>query len=186
MTDAPQTVLTVDDEPSLTELYAAWLADAYEVRQANDAAAALDAVASDFDPDVVLLDRQMPETTGDELLDTLRAEGVDCPVVMVTAVDPEFDVVSMPFDDYLVKPVGRDEVARTVEASLTRESYDEQVRDYFALARKRAVLEASTAVKEVHDHPAYRELQRELDRVSQTADRTRDDLIHRERPFEHD
>jgi uncharacterized membrane protein YfbV (UPF0208 family) len=77
-------------------------------------------------------------------------------------------------------------VTRTVEASLTRETYDEQVRDYFALARKRAVLEASTAVSDVHEHPAYRELQRELERVSRTADRTRDDLIRRERPLEHE
>ncbi|ADQ67014.1 response regulator with chey-like receiver, aaa-type ATPase, and DNA-binding domains [Halogeometricum borinquense DSM 11551] len=184
MSDAPQTVLTVDDERSLTELYAAWLSDAYEVRQANSAADALRTVASGLDPDVVLLDRQMPQMTGDDVLTELRAEGVDCPVVMVTAVDPGFDIVSMPFDDYLVKPVTNEEVQRTVAASLTRETYDEQVRRYFTLARKKAVLETSSAVTDVRSNPTSQELRRELEHVSHTADRTRDELLRRGRPLE--
>ncbi len=43
--------------------------------------------------------------SGDEVLDTIAERGIDPAVVMVTAVDPDFDIVEMPFDEYLTKPV---------------------------------------------------------------------------------
>lgn len=135
------TVLVVDDERGLADLYAIWLEDDYDVRTAYNGSEALDAL----DPavDVVLLDRQMPDISGDEVLAEVRDRGIDCRVAMVTAVEPELDIIDLGFDDYLRKPVDRETLLATVERLVRRATYDTTVTDYFATARKHALLSES-------------------------------------------
>lgn len=135
------TVLVVDDEEGLADLYAIWLRDRYTVETAYDGEAAL--AALDEDVDVVLLDRQMPGVSGDDVLETVRERGLDCRVAMVTAVEPELDIVDLGFDDYLRKPVDRETLRETVDRLLRRSAYDETVQRYFAAARKHALLTES-------------------------------------------
>ncbi|MCD2199350.1 response regulator [Halobacterium sp. KA-4] len=135
------TVLVVDDEEGLADLYAIWLRDRYTVETAYDGEAALTAL--DEDVDVVLLDRQMPGVSGDDVLETIRERGLDCRVAMVTAVEPELDIVDLGFDDYLRKPVDRETLRETVDRLLRRSAYDETVQRYFAAARKHALLTES-------------------------------------------
>jgi len=116
------TVLVVDDDVALAELYAAWLSDTYEVTTATDGEAAL-ARAAEGDVDVLLLDRRMPGTSGDEVLDALRERGDDCRTAMVTGVDPDFDVLDVPFDDYLVKPVTAEDLRGVVRTLLALDEY---------------------------------------------------------------
>ncbi|CQH54524.1 receiver box response regulator [Halobacterium hubeiense] len=144
-TDEPSadeaTVLVVDDEEGLADLYAIWLRDRYTVETAYDGEAALDAL--DEDVDAVLLDRQMPGVSGDDVLDAIRERGLDCRVAMVTAVEPELDIVDLGFDDYLRKPVDRETLRETVDRLLRRSTYDDTVQQYFAAARKHALLTES-------------------------------------------
>jgi DNA-binding response OmpR family regulator len=186
MTDTSPTVIAVDDEPSLTDLYEAWLDGDYDVRTAQSGIDALSLLKSAVDPAVVLLDREMPELTGDELLVRLRERGVDCPVVLVTGLEPRPDVVDLPFDDYLCKPVSRSDLVGTVEASLVRRRYDGALREYFALARKKAVLETSERAREFRRSEAYRRLVQELERAADEADLVRDDALVQERPVEYE
>ncbi|MFB6176845.1 MAG: response regulator transcription factor, partial [Halobaculum sp.] len=98
MTDQSPTVLVVDDEQQVADAYALRLQMEYDdVRKAYGGQEALDTV--DETVDVVLLDRRMPDYSGGEVLEKMRERGLDCSVIMVTAVDPDFDIVSMPFDD---------------------------------------------------------------------------------------
>ena len=139
MTDNAQTkVLVVDDESAITEMYALWLDDDYAVETANDGATALATMSSATD--VVLLDRRMPDLSGEEVLSTIRDQGWDCRVAMVTGVTPDADVIEMGFDDYLVKPVDREELTATVQALERRAAYDRRARELYALAAKRATL----------------------------------------------
>ncbi|MFC7128046.1 response regulator [Haloferax chudinovii] len=174
--DGPPTILAVDDEPSLTTLYEAWLADDYRVETASSAEAALELVAEESF-DAAMLDRQMPGGTGDEVLSELRARNHDFPVVMVTGVDPDTDIVEMPFDDYLVKPVGKREVRRVVRSLVARGSYNDQLREYFALARKRAVLEAACDRETLEDSASYRALTASVDDAAARADAARAELL---------
>ena len=100
MSDRP-VVVVVDDEPDLAELYTAWLGDSYDVRTAYGGEEAVELINADAD--VALVDRLMPEKSGDEVLSTVREQGYDCRVAMVTAVEPDFDIIEMGFDAYLVK-----------------------------------------------------------------------------------
>lgn len=149
-------VLVVDDQPEVADLYATWLEEGKEVEVAYDGEDALATLEDDFD--VVLLDRQMPGVTGDDVLAAIDDRGLDCRVVMVTAVRPDFDVVELPFDDYVVKPVGREDLLETVDEMLAREDYDEDVQRYFAMAAKKATLETAKPRAELEHSEAYREI----------------------------
>jgi DNA-binding NtrC family response regulator len=113
MSEEPPTVLIVDDEQDLADLYAEWVEMAgYTARTAYEGEAAV--AALDGEVDVVLLDRRLPETRGERILERIRAEGWDCSVAMVTAVEPEADIVEMGYDQYVVKPLEQPELADLV------------------------------------------------------------------------
>jgi len=168
--------LVVEDEPDLARLYSAWLREACTVRTAYSGAQALDAIEEEID--IVLLDRRMPDLSGDEVLETIRERGLDIRVAMVTAVEPDFDIVGMGFDDYLVKPVSERELMETVDQLLLRSTYDEQMQEYFALASKKAVLDAEKPEAELRASEEYARLEDRLavlrteidDTVSELAD----------------
>jgi DNA-binding response OmpR family regulator len=157
---ADPTVLVVDDERKIADLYAMFLEDRYDVRTAYGGREALDSL--DEAVDVVLLDRRMPELTGDEVLGTIRERDVDCRVAMVTAVEPEFDIVDMGFDDYLVKPADRDDLTGVVDRMVRRSAYDDQFQRQFALTSKLATLEAHMEADELAESEEYARLEREL------------------------
>ena len=113
-------VLVVEDEPDLADLYAAWLGDEYRVRTAYGGREALDELDEADEVDAILLDRRMPGLSGDEVLTAVRDRGIDCRVAMVTAVEPDFDILEMGFDDYLVKPVSKDDLLGVVETMRSR------------------------------------------------------------------
>lgn len=134
-------VLIVEDERDLADLYETWLTESYEtevVYAGSDAQRKLE----ENRYDVVLLDRRMPDVSGDEVLDTIRDRGLNCKVAMLTAVSPDFDVIDMGFDSYVVKPVPREELHAVVDRLLNLSEYQQDVQELYSLIEKRAVLEA--------------------------------------------
>ena len=156
MSDDLPLVLVVEDERDLSDLYRTWLAESYRVRTAEDGRAALDEL--DDEVDVVLLDRRMPDLSGDEVLDRIRERGFDCRVAMVTAVEPDTDIVDMAFDDYLVKPVSEEELVRMVENLRIRDAYSDGVKRLFSLASKKALLESEKDPNALDASSEYRQL----------------------------
>ena len=170
MSDDQPVVLIVEDEPDLADLYATWLDGEYTVRVAYGGREALDKL--DQDVEVVLLDRRMPDLSGDEALSEIRARGYDCRVSMVTAVEPDFDIVAMGFDDYLVKPVSKDALHETVSNLLLRNAYDDGVQDLFSLASKKALLESEKGPASLKESEEYRELDEQLSTLRAELDET--------------
>ncbi|UHH26428.1 response regulator [Halobacterium noricense] len=160
-------VLVVDDEKDLADLFTAWLSADYTVRTAYSGQSALDSL--DDSIDVVLLDRRMPDLSGDAVLAEVRERGLDCRVAMVTAVDPDFDIVEMGFDAYLTKPVTSDDIHDVVETLLARKHHDAAVQRYFQLVTKRAALEAEYGDGVVND-PKYEALQAEIESLEREVD----------------
>jgi DNA-binding response OmpR family regulator len=153
--DTP-TVLVVDDEEEVADVYALRLRGEYDTRVAYGGQEALEKV--DDDVDVVLLDRRMPDISGDGVLDNVRADDLDCRVVMVTAVDPDVDIIEMPFDDYLCKPVDKDTLLSAIEQQLESQAYDEGLTEYMSVAAKLGVLEAEKPTAELQDSDEYQDL----------------------------
>ena len=79
-------ILIVEDEPSLREIMVQTLRrEQYVVEQASDYASALEKIAG-YDYDCILLDIMLPQLSGMEVLRRLRKEGVQLPVLMLSAV----------------------------------------------------------------------------------------------------
>lgn len=165
--DEEATILVVDDERGLADLYGVWLRDCHDVRTVYSGESALDAL--DEQVDVVLLDREIPDVSGDDVLDAIRDRGLECRVAMVTAAEPGFDVVDLGFDAYLRKPVDRETLRETVTQLLRRSTYDATVRQYFAAAQKRALL-LEEGPAGVTDSPEFDRLTAEIDELRDRLD----------------
>jgi Response regulators consisting of a CheY-like receiver domain and a winged-helix DNA-binding domain len=163
-------VLVAEDERDLADLYATWLRDKYRVRVAYGGREAVEKL--DDEIDIALLDRRMPDLSGDETLEAIRDRGIECRVAMVTAVEPDFDIVAMGFDDYLVKPVSREALKETVENLLLRSSYDEGIQELFSLASKKALLESEKDPATLSDSAEYQQLSERVSELRTELDET--------------
>jgi DNA-binding response OmpR family regulator len=154
------TVLVVDDESSLADLYAHWLSDTYEVRTAYGGEDALEEI--DDDVDILLLDRRMPDLSGDEVLERVRQRNFDVRIAMVTAVDPDFDIVDMECDDYVVKSVTKEDLEGTVEHLLRLAEYDQKRHELSSKQVRRNVLQVEKTEAELDESEDYQRLEDEI------------------------
>jgi DNA-binding response OmpR family regulator len=168
------TILIVDDEAAVADVYAAHLEDEYDVRVANGGEEALEKM--DESVRAVLLDRRMPGMSGDEVLAEIRSRDYDCRVAMVTAVDPDFDILDMGFDEYVVKPVSREDLYDTVDKLLTYSGYDDTFTEYFTLVSKRAALQTSKSQATLETNEEYQELSDRIEDLESELDDTMTDL----------
>jgi DNA-binding response OmpR family regulator len=117
-----QTILVVEDEPSIREVVSLYLKRAgYQVVMARDGIAAIEALTLNL-PDLVVLDLMLPHIDGLEITRWLRERG-DTPIIMVTARREERDRIAgleMGADDYVVKPFSPQELVSRVRAVLRR------------------------------------------------------------------
>lgn len=162
------TVLIVDDEPDLTDTYATYLSGKYDVKKAYSGAKALEQL--DEEIVVTLLDRQLPNSSSDEILERINERHPDCRTALVTGVAPDFDILDMEFDDYVVKPVGKTELRNTVEQMLARSDYQELLREYFALLSKYATLKTHKTEAELEESPEFARLKAQVERYRSELD----------------
>jgi len=168
--DETPTVLVVDDEQAVADVYALRLEDAYETRVAYGGPEALESL--DETVDVVLLDRRMPDIHGDDVLAEIHERDADCRVIMLTAVDPDFDIIDMPFDDYLCKPVKKEDLVGAIDQQLRIQRYDEQLSEYLELTSKLAVLESELSTREFEGEEKLRRLEARADKLKTELNRT--------------
>lgn len=159
------TVLIVEDEQPLADLYAQFLTATYTVQTAYDGEEALDII--DETVDVVLLDRRMPGLSGEEVLEAIHEQGYDCRVAMVTAVTPEVDIIDMGFDDYLKKPVRKAEIEETVERLLELSEYDDLIQEQYQLTRKKVALEVEKPDIDLSNYEEFTQLETRLAAVEE-------------------
>lgn len=171
-------VLVVEDEPDLADTYALWLEASYTVKTAYDGRSALDTLGDAVD--VVVLDRRMPGLSGDEVLSAIRDRGLDCRVVMATAVKPDVDIVDMAFDAYLVKPIDKDELDDLVERLLARSQYDNRIQEYYALATKKAILDAEMSEQDRAASDESAQLETQLADLREQTDEALDRVFTRD------
>lgn len=165
-------ILVAEDDRRVAEMTTTWLEEEYTVRTAYDGEQALQKL--DTDVDVVVLDRLMPGLSGDEVLDWIRSQQFDCRVLMVTSRDPAADILELDFDEYVSKPVLREELYDLVADLIERTEYDRETREFLALGSKLAVMEAEYGQDELEASEEYAELRERFvtagERVDEGAD----------------
>lgn len=152
-------VLIVNDQQRIADLYADALDHDYDVKTAYSGETALETINSSFD--VVVLDRKMPELPGDEILAEIHSRNLDCMVAMVTAAaDPDLDIIEMPFDEYLSEPVSQEELRATVDRLVLRAELEEIEYELSSLRVKRNVLEMENSGTELGESAEFTRLKR--------------------------
>jgi DNA-binding response OmpR family regulator len=157
--------LVVDDEKEVADAYALRLRGFCSFETAYGGRDALTVVDNET-IDVVLLDRRMPGLSGDDVLTELEERDFRGRVIMITAIDPDFDVLELPFDDYLCKPVDQENLREAVDQQRRVLAYD-LLGEYFSAQSKREVIEAEMTPEARADHENYQT-------VSARADALRD------------
>ena len=121
MTDPPQTILVVEDDPNIAALVARYLErEGFKALVATDGERALELARRG--PALVVLDLMLPKVDGWEVCRRLRAT-TDVPIVMLTAREDEADRVAglvLGADDYVVKPFSPRELVARIKAVLRR------------------------------------------------------------------
>jgi DNA-binding response OmpR family regulator len=123
-------VLLIEDEPALARGLSDTLrAQGFDVHVAGDGKAGLDA-ALRGEAELILLDLMLPKINGYEICRAVRAQGLDVPILMLTARSQEKDVVlglNLGADDYIVKPFRTAELIARARAILRRRGPQESI-----------------------------------------------------------
>lgn len=119
-----KSILIVDDDPSYLSLVRDWLKGTYRVSMANSGLQAIKWLGRNK-VDLILLDHEMPVTSGPQVLEMLRSdnETKDIPVMFLTGKSDKesvMKVVSLRPEGYFLKTIGKDELLK-------------QLKDFFVL-----------------------------------------------------
>src|SRR5271169_2370754 len=128
-------ILIIEDEPDMVlGLKDNFEFEGYEVITAPDGATGLERARA-HKPDLVILDIMLPKLSGLEVCKILRSEGLEVPIIMLTARGQEIDKVvglELGADDYVTKPFSIREVLARVKAVLRRTHTLPQDKDSYA------------------------------------------------------
>ncbi len=118
----PARIFVVDDDTSSRELLSRILAgEGHHVTALADGHEALQRLAADGPPDLVVSDIRMGEVDGLQLTDALRERAPDTPVLLVTAfgnIDGAVDAIRRGAFDYISKPYDVDAIKVVVARAL--------------------------------------------------------------------
>ena len=116
-------ILLVDDEPNIVQLARLYLErEGFRIESAGDGLEAIETIER-LRPALVILDIMLPKLGGLEVCLRLRAEGIQTPILMLTARDEDVDKIlglELGADDYLAKPFNPREMVARVKAILRR------------------------------------------------------------------
>jgi DNA-binding response OmpR family regulator len=122
-------LLIIEDDPAMLRgLKDTFVSQGYQVLTADNGEAGLE-LALTKSPDLILLDIMLPRVNGYELCRDVRENGLQMPIVMLTAKGQEEDIIlglNLGADDYIVKPFRRGELIARVKAFLRRTGTSQQ------------------------------------------------------------
>ncbi|MCC6609658.1 MAG: response regulator transcription factor [Burkholderiales bacterium] len=117
-------IALLEDDPSQSDLVRFWLSGAGHICHAFERSREFMRALTRDSFDILVLDWELPDVNGDEVLAWLRANGHDSvPVLFTTARDSEDDIVAAlkaGADDYLIKPLRKQELLARIDALVRR------------------------------------------------------------------
>ncbi len=125
-------VLIIDDSQEIREFLSEYILKpkGFEVLLASNGLMGLE-MAIAKEPDLMIVDQQMPRLTGLEVLEKLKERGIEIPAILATAHGSEETAVAafrLGIRDYVIKPFDADEISESVDKAL-RESRLARERD---------------------------------------------------------
>lgn len=159
-----KTILIVDDEEMVAESYELYLQNDYETIVELSGGAALMEL-DQREVDLVLIDRRMPGMSGDVVIDHIEKWDMDFQVIMVTAVDPDIDIVDMPCDGYITKPISEEELVDAVDRAFLIDHYEDLIAEYNQLSEKYEVLTSQFSSRELANKDRFTDLEARMEEM---------------------
>ncbi|MGM0628388.1 MAG: response regulator, partial [Candidatus Fermentibacterota bacterium] len=124
-------ILIVDDDVAVTNYFMVFLmqTEMFDVTVENDSRN-VEGLLAEGGFDLMLLDMDMPNISGMEILRRMRARGDEMPVIILTGVsDVDLAVKAMKLDafDYLVKPVDDDTLLEVIENAVEHDALHQSI-----------------------------------------------------------
>lgn len=160
------TVLVADDDPRVADMHADWIAGHYDVVTATSPEDAR-ALAEDG-ADLVVVDRRMT-TDGVAITDEL-GERADAPVLVLSSLDPDFEVLDGRCDAYIQKPTDPSSLVDSVDTLLGRRDLPPSVREYLSLRSLRETLRQSSSRHQQDESERYGRLEARIHRLEERID----------------
>ena len=124
-----KSILLVDDDPTFLKMMKGWLDEEYRVTIVTSGTQALMYIA-DNKPNLILLDYEMPVTSGPQVLEMIRSETkVDrIPVIFLTGKgdrESVLKVLSLKPDGYLLKSLNREQILKSISDFFEKKHIEE-------------------------------------------------------------
>jgi len=165
-------VLIIEDESMVAELYMNYLSEDYDARYYTSAEEALSSVTNE--ETITILDRRLPNISGDEVAAQLKTQIDTCLILAVSGVEPSESITDLPIDDYLRKPVQRDELLLRLSNLELRLGLPPKERQYLAVRSKQRALQDAYG-RSANSMSAYTTLSKEADNI-EVSDSRKDSL----------
>lgn len=131
-----QKILVIDDDESLRDTIAVMLErENFVPLLAADGKTGLEKALM-LKPQLILVDLRLPEMSGVEVCKQLRADRIQIPIIVLSAIGDEVDKVlllEIGADDYIVKPFGTRELLARIRALLRRSTSENKVMRFGAV-----------------------------------------------------
>jgi DNA-binding response OmpR family regulator len=123
-----ETILIIEDEAKVAQIIRAYLEkEGYKIRIITDGAKVIDEIKNN-PPDLIILDRMLPNVSGDLLCTQIRQQN-EIPILMLSALTTEEERIfglQIGADDYMIKPFSPKELVTRVMALLRRSKKKER------------------------------------------------------------
>ena len=165
-------VLVVEDDKALSMgIEYALREEGYDVRLAGDCQSARRNAELMFD--IALLDVMLPDGNGYDLLEEFRQKGMYCPVIFLTAISDEGNIVrglDLGADDYITKPFRVKELMSRIRAVLRRSAFDSSAAESEESQNERDDYQEVTNVGGVRDSRSHLYEEENVGRVLRCGD----------------
>lgn len=107
----PVNVVIIEDDDIMAQMFERWLGDTFEVKIVGSSDY-IDAVTPETD--VIVVERFLKEKKCSDMIEEIRQRWSDMPVLAIVGVKPEIEDVELGADEYLVKPINREELIESI------------------------------------------------------------------------
>lgn len=167
------TVLVVDDEQRVAECYKIFVEQQHNAEVAIGGREAVEKLDENYD--IVLLDRRMPDLHGSEVIDYINEEDHACRVIIISAIDPDMEILKNEFVKYIKKPVEQDELLQAIQETIVFDESGQSHIEYLKLIEKAHIMQSEFTKVKLEDNHYYNKI---IDSINSMREQFNDNVIN--------